>query len=108
MIVDGHVGKVFSRTGLLDTVEHVKDTTQIHAQKMREQIEEVVASVPDAAPFYVDDGAFYLYENGFGTDLEPKCRLCPIGDTCLQYTYWTAFAKTQVASAKRQKTEKRS
>ncbi len=72
MIVDGHVGKVFSRTGLLDTVEHVKDTTQIHAQKMREQIEELVASVPDVAPFYVDDGAFYLYEDGFDTDLEPK------------------------------------
>jgi hypothetical protein len=91
MIVDGHVGKVFARTGLLDRVEHLTNSSVIYAMKMRGEIESLVAEIVGAVPFYVDNGAFYLYEDRFDTDESPNCDGCPISNGCLKYVHWTAY-----------------
>lgn len=71
MIVDGHVGKVFCRTGLLEEVLYEKRRPYIiQASKMRPWIEEVVSNFENI-PFYVDNGAFYLFEDGYCTELNP-------------------------------------
>jgi len=91
MIVDGHVGKVFCRTGLLNQVFYEQKRPYIiQASKMRAQIEEIVAEA-GKIPFYVDNGAFYLFEDGFCTDLNPNCNQCPIRNMCLKYRRWTAY-----------------
>ncbi len=91
MIVDGHVGKVFCRSGLLGEVLYEKERPYIiQANKMRPWIEEIV-SQSERIPFYVDNGAFYLFEDGFCTDLNPNCRGCPINKLCKKYKKWTAY-----------------
>jgi len=93
MIVDGHVGKVFCRTGLLGEVLYEKNRPYIiQASKMRLWIEEIVSN-SRRVPFYVDNGAFYLFEDGFCTDLSPNCQSCPINILCKKYTKWTAYQK---------------
>lgn len=93
MIVDGHVGKVFCRSGLLEQVLYEKGRPYIiQASKMRPLIEETV-STSGKTPFYVDNGAFYLFEDGFCTDLNPNCLKCPINEICKQYRKWTAYQK---------------
>jgi len=91
MIVDGHVGKVFCRTGLLQKVLYEKKRPYIiQASKMRPWIEEIV-SKSGRIPFYVDNGAFYLFEDGYCIDLNPNCWECPIGTICKKHTKWTAY-----------------
>lgn len=91
MIVDGHVGKVFCRSGLLKEVLYEgKRPYIIQASKMRLWIEEIV-SKSGKIPFYVDNGAFYLFEDGFCTDLNPNCPNCPIDKLCKKYKKWTAY-----------------
>lgn len=91
MIVDGHVGKVFCRTGLLGEVLYEKRRPYIiQASKMRPWVEDVV-SESGRIPFYVDNGAFYLFEDGYCTDLNPNCGKCPIRTICKRYTKWTAY-----------------
>lgn len=95
MIVDGHVGKVFCRSGLLEQVLYEKARPHIiQASKMRPWIEEIV-STSGKIPFYVDNGAFYLFEDGFCTDSNPNCRNCPIDKLCKKYKRWTAYKKTE-------------
>lgn len=93
MIVDGHVGKVFCRSGLLNEVlyENARPFI-IQASKMRPWIEEMVAD-SGKIPFYVDNGAFYLFENGLCTELNPACPRCPISAFCKKYTKWTAYQR---------------
>ncbi|MHA1580482.1 MAG: hypothetical protein ACTSUQ_12770, partial [Candidatus Freyarchaeota archaeon] len=82
MIVDGHVGKVFCRTGLLGEVLYEKRRPYIiQASRMRPRIEEIVSS-SGRIPFYVDNGAFYLFEDSYCTELDPRCEGCPIGKIC--------------------------
>ncbi len=91
MIVDGHVGKVFCRTGLLEEVLYEKRRPYIiQASKMRPWVEEIV-SKSERIPFYVDNGAFYLFEDGYCMDLNPSCGECPIGKMCKKYKKWTAY-----------------
>lgn len=91
MIVDGHVGKVFCRTGLIDEVLYEKQRPYIiQASKMRPKIEETVSKF-NFIPFYVDNGAFYLFEEGYCADLDPKCDVCPVGRFCKRYIKWTAY-----------------
>ncbi|CUU05162.1 hypothetical protein JGI3_01077 [Candidatus Kryptobacter tengchongensis] len=91
MIVDGHVGKVFCRSGLLEEVLYEKRRPYIiQASKMRPWIEEMVLK-SGKIPFYVDNGAFYLFEDGFCTDLNPNCHDCPISKLCKKYKRWTAY-----------------
>ena len=91
MIVDGHVGKVFCRTGLLSEVLYEKRRPYIiQASKMRPWIEEIVFQFRKI-PFYVDNGAFYLFEDGYCKELEPKCDACPVGRICRKYIKWTAY-----------------
>ncbi len=91
MIVDGHVGKVFCRTGLLEEVLYEGSRPYIiQASKMRPWIEEIV-SKSGRIPFYVDNGAFYLFEDGYCTELEPNCNNCPVRDICKKYVKWTAY-----------------
>ncbi len=93
MIVDGHVGKIFCRSGLLGEILYEKRRPYIiQASKMRPWIEEMVSS-SGKIPFYVDNGAFYLFEDGFCTDLNPNCQKCPIRKICKQYRKWTAYQK---------------
>jgi hypothetical protein len=91
MIVDGHVGKVFCRTGLLGEVLYEKKRPYIiQASKMRSVIEQIVSKA-GLIPFYVDNGAFYLYEYGYCKDLEPHCEACPVQGICKRYIKWTAY-----------------
>jgi hypothetical protein len=91
MIVDGHVAKVFCRSGLLEKVLYEKSRPYIiQASKMRPEVEEIVSRT-GKIPFYVDNGAFYLLEDGFCTELKPNCRDCPIGGLCKKYKKWTAY-----------------
>lgn len=91
MIVDGHVGKVFCRSGVLGEVIYEKNRPYIiQASKMRPKIEEIVSQLK-RIPFYVDNGAFYLFEDGYCTDLNPKCSECPINKVCKKYKKWTAY-----------------
>lgn len=91
MIVDGHVGKVFCRTGLLDEVMYEKRRPYIiQASKMRTQIEEIVSNF-GKIPFYVDTGAFYFFEDGYCTELNPNCKNCPVGKICKKYVKWTGY-----------------
>ena len=91
MIVDGHVCKVFCRSGLLDQVFYEEKRPYIiQASKMRRSIE-IIVSTLGKTPFYVDNGAFYLFEDGFCTDDKPNCKDCPISKICKKYTKWTAY-----------------
>nr|MDO8078615.1 hypothetical protein [Candidatus Freyarchaeota archaeon] len=91
MIVDGHVGKVFCRTGLLGEVLYEKRRPYIiQASRMRPWIEEMVSS-SGRIPFYVDNGAFYLFEDSYCTELDPRCEECPLSKICKKYTKWTAY-----------------
>ncbi len=91
MIVDGHVGKIFCRSGLLESVEYEGRRPYIVlASKMRPLIEDVV-SQSGRIPFYVDNGTFYLFEEGFCTDLDPRCQECGINKICKKYKKWTAY-----------------
>ncbi|MGB9797205.1 MAG: hypothetical protein ACPLSK_01130 [bacterium] len=91
MIVDGHVGKVFCRTGLLNEVFfESKRPFIIQASKMRPTIEQIV-SQECLIPFYVDNGAFYLFEDGYCRDIAPNCEACPLASLCKRYVKWTAY-----------------
>ncbi len=91
MIVDGHVGKIFCRTGIVEEVLYEKERPYIiQASKMRTKIEKIVNEF-QKIPFYVDNGAFYLFEDGFCTDLDPDCTNCSIKSYCKKYTKWTAY-----------------
>jgi hypothetical protein len=93
MLVNGHVGKVFCRTGLLGTVIYNKNRPYIiEAAQMRPAIEEIV-STSGLVPFYVDNGAYYLFKDGFCLELNPKCFECPVSALCLKHIKWTAYQK---------------
>jgi len=91
MIVDGHVGKVFCRSGLLNQVIYEKSRPYIiQASKMRKSIEDIVYN-SKRIPFYVDNGAFYLFEDEYCLDINPNCDSCPINKHCKKYIKWTAY-----------------
>jgi len=91
MIVDGHVGKVFCRTGLLEEVLYERRRPYIiQASKMRPWIEKIVSKFGKIS-FYVDNGAFYLFEEGYCAELRSSCKKCPITRICKKYTKWTAY-----------------
>lgn len=91
MIVDGLVAKVFCRTGMLDRVMYEKKRPYIiQAGKIRTWVEDAVRP-SEAVPFYVDNGCFYLLEDGYCSDLEPKCEKCPAGELCTGHAKWTAY-----------------
>ncbi len=91
MIVDGHVGKIFCRAGLLGEVLYEKKRPYIiEASKLRDEIEKIVISNGNI-PFYVDNGAFYIYQNGYCLDISPKCEECLLSLMCKKYIKWTAY-----------------
>jgi len=102
MIVDGHVGKVFCRTGALDTVRYEQRRPYIIlAKEMRGDIELLVMATPGAVPMWVDEGAFQV-AMGYCTDLNPNCPSCPIKTLRLagpgrqdrtKYLQWTAYQR---------------
>ncbi|RLE87116.1 MAG: hypothetical protein DRJ49_06870 [Thermoprotei archaeon] len=92
MIVDGHVGKVFARTGLIGRVRYEKVRPYIiEAAKMRYEIEQLVHEFPEVVPFYVDNGAFYLFEDGYCLEESPRCDSCPLSRHCKKYIKWTGY-----------------
>ncbi|MEM3511728.1 MAG: hypothetical protein QXY80_03660 [Candidatus Jordarchaeales archaeon] len=95
MIVDGHVGKVFSRSGVIEEVRYEKKRPYIiEAAKMRSSIERVVKAY-GFTPFYVDNGAFYLFEDGYCNEMEPRCNECPLTTLCKKHIKWTAYQQTK-------------
>ncbi len=97
MIVDGHVGKVFCRTGALEIVSYEgKRPFIILAKDMRGNIESLVTATPGAVPMWVDEGAFQVAME-YCTDLSPSCLSCPIQTLCLAgqgstaHLQWTAY-----------------
>jgi len=97
MLIDGHSGKVFARTGFISKVYYEKRRPYIiEASKMRKNIEDEVIKyqeILDIIPFYVDNGAFYLYLNGYCLEESPQCIKCPIRNLCMRYTKWTGYEK---------------
>ncbi len=102
MIVDGHVGKVFCRTGALDTVRYEQRRPYIIlAKEMRGDIELLVMATPGAVPMWVDEGAFQV-AMGYCEDINLNCPSCPIKTLCLagpgrqdrtKYLQWTAYQR---------------
>jgi endonuclease III len=92
MPVDGHVAKVFTRTGFLTTVNTENENTKIiEAEKERERIEkEVKALKPDADTFAIDYGAF-LIGIKHCNDANPKCYECPLNKICNKNTMFKAY-----------------
>lgn len=102
MLVDGHVGKIFCRAGLISPVLYEKDRPYIiQALKMRGEIENLVSQL-NFAPFYVDNGAFYLFEDGFCLDIHPHCKDCPINQLCKKYIKWTGYEKQETTEVTHQ------
>jgi hypothetical protein len=96
MVVDGHVAKIFCRAGLIELVFYEKRRPYIiQASKMRKKIEEVVAKFK-VGSFYVDTGAFYIFEDGYCLDKNPNCTKCPINTWCKKYIKWTAYQKQRL------------
>jgi len=82
MLVNGHVGKVFSRAGMVDEVivETVREGSErkdiIKASEMREQIEQIVKSY-GLDRVRVDHGAFVIGINCCADNFkEAKCESC--------------------------------
>lgn len=97
MPVNGHVGKVFSRTGILEktVVETTKEGSNrkdiIRATKLRDPIQEIVSS-READCLAVDHGAYrigseFCAENPDGTD----CSNCPLQRDCKRNMRWHAY-----------------
>ena len=104
MIVDGHVGKVFCRTGAVETVLYeAKRPYVILAKDMRANIEEIVGTVPNAQPMFVDEGAFQVAMQ-WCFEVSPDCPDCPVRDLCLagrdsrEHQRWTAYKKSKEAT----------
>jgi endonuclease III len=92
MPVDGHVAKVFVRTGFLATVNiESKSTMIIEAEKERERIEkEVLALKPDADTFAIDYGTF-LVGIKYCNDANPRCYECLLNKICNKNTMFKAY-----------------
>ncbi|MFZ8853032.1 hypothetical protein [Fervidibacter sp.] len=99
MIVDGHVGKVFCRTGAVETVVYESERPfVILAKEMRADIEKMVRNVSGVQPMFVDEGAFQIAMQ-WCFETSPNCPECPIKDLCLagqgseEHQRWTAYKK---------------
>jgi endonuclease III len=92
MPVDGHVAKVFTRTGFLINVNTENENTKIiEAEKERERIEkDVKALKPDADTFAIDYGAF-LIGIKYCNDANPKCYECPLNKICNKNIMFRAY-----------------
>jgi len=99
MVVDGHVGKVFCRTGALETVSYEKKRPFIiSAKDLRKDIESLVRATLKAVPMFVDEGAFQVAMN-WCWERDPNCSICPLVTLCLagqgsiDHLRWTAYQK---------------
>lgn len=114
MPVDGHVGKVFCRTGMITKVIHEgkinssKRWNIIVASKMRDSVQQLVQSY-NKDTIMVDHGAFQLGLNCCPDNLNGICcdacskltckvsqnltvdRKCILGDCCKRNVTWRAF-----------------
>jgi hypothetical protein len=114
MPVDGHVGKVFSRTGMVKEVIHERKEGKgarwnvIVASKMRPSIQQVVGKY-GKDPIMVDHGAFQVGINCCPDILEGICcdscsklsckvreqlnypRRCVLSEYCKRNLTWRAF-----------------
>jgi len=100
MVVDGHVGKVFCRTGALEEIAYeAKRPFIIVAKDIRNPIEQLVKATPKAIPAFVDEAAFHVARS-WCYDTDPKCNECPLHSLCLagrgssEHLRWTAYRAT--------------
>lgn len=97
MVVDGHVGKVFCRTGALEKVVYERRRQFIiMAKELRKPIEKLVKTVSQAIPMFVDEGAFHVAMS-WCHDTKPRCNSCPLrpfylaGQGSEAHIRWTAY-----------------
>ena len=97
MPIDGHVCKVFARTGFLDTVlveEKGKGENKkfiVRADHERKRIERMVHKYyPQGDYFMIDYGAFYVGINCC-KETSPRCNKCPVNRICLRNTFVRAY-----------------
>jgi endonuclease III len=98
MVVDGHVGKVFSRTGFISKISYEKNRPYvIIAKDMREDIE-IKVRAADVVPMFVDEGA-YRVAREWCFETNPNCLACPLQPLCLAgqgsplHKRWSAYQR---------------
>ncbi len=92
MVVNGHVCKVFARTGLLNSVL-IEDVERpiVKAENERRNIERLTRRYyPQGDFFMIDYGAFYIGIKYCG-EKDPQCNECPINELCLKNTTVRAY-----------------
>ncbi len=99
MVVDGHVGKVFCRTGVIEDVVYESGRPYvIVAKNMRGSIEKRVQSVPQVVPMFVDEGAFHVAMK-WCFEASPDCTRCPVRSWCMagqgsmEHQRWSAYQR---------------
>jgi len=94
MVVNGHVCKVFSRSGFLNSVSVENfESMIIEPEYMRDQIDNQVKSVYQVGDhFMIDYGAFHIGINFCG-EASPSCDNCPIQNICLKNTRFRAYTE---------------
>lgn len=81
VFVDGTVGKVFARTGLVERVPRYRGR-QVYATKMRDAIDKLMHDLEVEDPMMVDGGAYALGQFCC-TDTNPSCEICKDGQECI-------------------------
>jgi len=81
VFVDGTVGKVFARTGLVERVPRYRGN-QVYATKMRDHIDKLIQDLEVEDPMMVDGGAYALGKFCCD-DVKPMCTHCDIKEKCM-------------------------
>lgn len=81
VFVDGTVGKVFARTGLIEKVKRYRGN-QVYAIKMRPDIDKLIQILKVDDPMMVDGGAYALGQFCC-TDTNPSCESCQSKQKCI-------------------------
>jgi len=81
VFVDGTVGKVFARTGLVEKIPAYRGN-QVYATRMRTEIDRLVRDLQVEDPMMVDGGAYALGQSCCD-DGDPACKNCNRQDKCL-------------------------
>ena len=81
VFVDGTVGKVFARTGLVERVPRYRGN-QVYATKMRQHIDKLIQDLEIEDPMMVDGGAYALGQFCCD-DIKPMCTSCRRNEKCI-------------------------
>jgi len=91
MVINGHVTKVLTRTGFLNSVHIEKERMIVEAEEERPRIEKEVKIVkPHGDIFFIDYGAF-LIGIKYCHEETPNCKQCPLDTICLKNITFRAY-----------------